>query len=57
VTGAGAGALEALGAACGPVPAELLALGEGAAILVEGLRHKYSGTAINIVTHTSATMT
>jgi hypothetical protein len=56
VAGAAAAA-EGLGTACGPEPTEPLADGAGAEALVDGLRHKYSGTAISIETHTSATIT
>src|SRR6478609_2961 len=37
--------------------AEALAAASAAAVLVDGLRHRYSGTAINIAAHTSATTT
>src|SRR5882724_9438771 len=48
---------ELVGTACGPSAAEALADTAGATALVEGLRHRYSGTAISIATQTNATTT
>src|SRR5688500_2615395 len=45
VVAGAAAAAEGLGTACGPEPMEPLADGAGAEALVDGLRHKYSGTA------------
>src|SRR4051812_47429391 len=53
----GAAVAELVGTACGPSAAEALADTAGATALVEGLRHKYSGTAINMAAQTSATTT
>jgi hypothetical protein len=55
-----AGAALVVGAAAtasGPVLGAALAEGKLAAVLVDGLRSKYRGTAINIAAHTSATIT
>jgi hypothetical protein len=46
-----------VGTACGPSAAEALADTTGAKALVEGLRHRYSGTAISMATQTNATTT
>src|SRR5689334_6008802 len=48
---------EPVGTACGPSAAEALADATGARALVDGLRHKYSGTAISMAAQTSATTT